>query len=59
MVIAGRIRVRDKSEIVGLNADPLYYGRRPESAGKQRAYAPAGDPGYGHRHAVKDNGGRT
>jgi hypothetical protein len=51
--------VRDKSVVDGLLADLLVIGRRPVLAGKQRADAPAGDPGYGQWHVVKDNGGRT
>jgi len=58
-VIAGRVWLRDKSEIVGIHADPFLARRRPELAGKKRATAPAGNPGYGWRHVVKDNGGKT
>ena len=57
--VAGRVRVRDKSVVDGLLADLLVIGRRPVPAGKQRADAPAGDPGYGQWHVVKDIGGRT
>ena len=58
-MIAGRVRLRDKSDKVGIHADPLFIGRRPEPSGKERAKAPGGDPGYGQRHAVKDKVGRT
>jgi len=51
--------MRDKSECFGIHADPLMIGRRPAPVGKQRAKAPAGNPGYGQWHAVKDSGGRT
>ena len=58
-VIAGRVRLRDKSALGGIHAYPLFIGRRPEPSGKERVEAPDGDPGYGQRHAVKDSGGRT
>ena len=48
--------MRDKLASSEIPADPMIIRRRPLSAGKQRAKAPAGDPEYGQRHAVKDNG---
>ena len=47
--------MRDKFADGEIHADPLNIGRRPESAGKKRAQAPAGNPEYSQWHAVKDS----